>query len=85
MSSQRKTADNAPTASSKKTRVTVTTFNKWRTQLERNHNMLSCIHCDISKEDETVVELLVCNHYRKHEDGLASIRNFSEAWPTETV
>ena len=40
-SSQKKTADSAPTTSSKKKNVTVTTFNKWKSQFERYYSTLS--------------------------------------------
>ena len=46
MSSRKGTADSAPTTSSKKRKVTVTTFNKWKTQFERDHSTPSWLRCD---------------------------------------
>ena len=56
MSNLKRTADSAPTTSSKKRKVTVTTFNKWKTQFERDHQILLWLRCDVNKEDKTVVE-----------------------------
>ncbi len=82
MSSRKRTADSAPTTSSKKRNVTVTTFNKWKTQFERDHSTLSWLRCDVSKEDKTVIEMLWCEACRKHEDGITGMKNFSKAWIT---
>jgi hypothetical protein len=82
MSSRKRTADSAVTTSSKKRKVTITTFNKWKAQFERDYNMLSWLRCDAAKEDKTVVEMLWCKAYRKHEDKITSMKNFSKAWIT---
>jgi len=71
MSSRKGTADSAPTTSSKKRKVTVTTFNKWKTQFERDHSTPS-----------TVVEMLCCEACRKHEDGITGMNNISIVWIT---
>ena len=67
-SSRKRTADSALTTSSKKRNVTVTTFNKWKSQFERDYSTLPWLCCDVSKEDKTVVETLWCEACRKHED-----------------
>ena len=82
MSSRKRTVDKAPTTSCKRRKVTVTTFNKWKMQFERDHNTLSWLRCDVSKEDKTVVEMLSCEACRKHEDSITGMKNFSSAWIT---
>ena len=81
MSSQKRPADIAPSTSSKNRKVTVITFNKWKTQYEHDHNTLSWLRCDLS-EDKTVVEMLWCEACRKHEARLTDMKNFSTAWIT---
>ena len=84
MSSRKRTVDSAPTTTPKKRKVTITTFNKWKTEFERDHGNLSWLRCDVCKEDnlKTVVEMLWCEACRKHEDGITSMKNFSRAWIT---
>lgn len=52
---------------SKKRQVSVTTFKKWQSQLEREHQSLSWLHCDIDKANRELVGLLWCEACRKHE------------------
>jgi hypothetical protein len=73
------TADSSSTVSSKRRKVTITTFNK---QLERDHQTLSWLRCDVNKEDKMVVETLWCESCRKHEDGIKGTKTFSRAWIT---
>ena len=79
-SNRKRTADSAPTISSKKRNITVTTFNKWKSQFERDYSTLSWLRCDVSKEDKTAVETLWCEACRKHEDRITGMKNFSKAW-----
>ena len=72
--------ESIPTASSKKRKVTITTFNQWKTQFERDHQTLSWLRCDVRQEDKTIVEILWCEACRKHEDGITGMKNFSRAW-----
>ena len=77
-----RTADSAAvsTATSKKRKVTVSTFNKWRMQFERDHNTLSWLHCDVQKEDKMIVETLWCEVCTKHENVITGMKNISKAW-----
>ena len=50
MSSRKRTVDSAPTTTPKKRKVTITTFNKWKTEFERDHGNLSWLRCDVCKE-----------------------------------
>ena len=36
-------------------KASISTFNKWKTQFEREHNTLSWLCCDVNKDDKTVV------------------------------
>ena len=80
MSKRKRTEDSTSTTGSKKRKVTVTTFNKWKTQFERDHSTLSWLRCDVCKDDKTVVEVLWCEACRKYEDRITSMKNFSKAW-----
>ena len=82
MSRRKRSADTAATTSSKKRKVTITTFNKWKTQFDRDHNMVSWLRCDVSKEDKTLVEFLHCEACKKHEGAITGMKSFSKAWIT---
>ena len=82
MSCRKRVSDSALSTSSKKRKVTVTTFNKWKTQFERDYNTLSWLHCDVGKEDKTIVEVLWCEACRKHEERITGMKNFSRVWIT---
>ena len=82
MSSQKRSADSAATASFKKRKVTVTTFNKWKREFDREHNTLSWLCCDVSAEDKTLVEVLRCEVCTKHEGAMTGMKNFSKVWIT---
>ena len=79
-SSRKRTADSAPTTSSKKRNVTVTTFNKWKSQFQCDYSTLSWLRCNVSKEDKTVVETLWCEACRKHEDRTTGMKSFFKVW-----
>ena len=82
MSSRKRSADSAATASFKKRKVTVTTFNKWKREFDREHNTLSWLCCDVSAEDKTLVEVLRCEVFTKHEGAMTAMKNFSKVWIT---
>ena len=78
MSSRKRSADGTPSPSSKKRKVTISTFNKKKTQFECDHNTLSWLCWDVSIEDKTVVKTLWCKACRKHKDKITGVKNFSE-------
>ena len=84
MSRRKRSADSAATASSKKRKVTVTTFNKWKTQFDRDLNTFSWLCCDIKTlvEDKTLMEVLRCEACKKHDGAITGMKNFSKAWIT---
>ena len=83
MSAKKKRAAPLSTfAASKKQKrtVTITTFKKWQTQLEREHQTLSWLRCDINKECRDLVDVLWCDACRKHERSITGMKNFSRSW-----
>ena len=64
----------------KKRQVTVSTFKKWQSQYEREHQSLSWLRCDVDKSNRELVGLLWCDACRKHETELKGLKNFSRAW-----
>ena len=82
MSKRKKTEDSASTTGPKKRKVTVTTFNKRKTQFESEHSTLSWLRCDVCKDNKAAVEVLWCEACRKYEDRITGMKNFSKAWIT---
>ena len=82
MSSRKRSTDTIPSTSSKKRRVSINTFNSWKTQYERDYQTLSWLRCDVSTQDKMVVEMLWCDSCRKYEDAIRGMKNFSNAWIT---
>ena len=79
MSSRKRPAAPAFSSSScKKRKVTLTTFNKWKLQFEKDHGTMSWLRCDTSNDDR--VEMLWCETCRKHEAANTGMKNFSKAW-----
>lgn len=70
-----------PASSTKQKRqATVAKFKKWQTQLEREHQMLSWLRCDMDMVSKDLVDVLWCNACRKHERSITGMKNFSRAW-----
>ena len=63
-----------------KCQVTITMFNKWQTQLEREHQTLSWLRCDIDTVSKELMDVLWCDACRKHERSITGIKNFSRVW-----
>lgn len=80
-SRKRATAASTSCASKKQKRqVTMVTFKKWQTQLEREHQTLSWLRCDPDATSKELVGLLWCDACRKHERSITGMKNFSRAW-----
>ena len=67
-----------------KRQVSVATFNKWKSQYERDHQAMSWLRCDIDQQDRSLVAQLWCEACRKHEGAITGMKNFSRAWITGT-
>ena len=76
-----KSSSSVTTSSKKpKRQVTVTTFNKWKAQFEREHQTLSWLCCDVDDNDKTQVAVLWCQACRTHERSITGMKNLSRAW-----
>lgn len=78
MSSWKWIASSNPSTRARKTRrqITVITFNKWKTQYERDHQMLSWLRCDVDRQDKTLVDVLSCEVCTKHKGIITGMKNF---------
>ena len=63
-----------------KHQVTIATFKKWQTQLKREHQTLSWLHCDINTVNKELMDVLWCDACRKHERSVTGRKNFLRAW-----
>ena len=68
--------------SSKKPRrqVSLTTFNKWQVQFERDYQAMTWLRCEVSKENPNLVETLWCYACRSYEEMITGMKNFSSKW-----
>ena len=75
-----KRAHGGPTTCSKKYKrqVTITTFNKqkYHFELEREHQTLSWLCCDVDTEDKIRVAALWCQASLTHEHSITGMKNF---------
>ena len=60
-----------------KRQVSLSTFQKWQSQQEREHKTLSWLRCE---KQQTQVECLWCEACRKFEDKIRGVKNFSTTW-----
>ena len=61
-----------------KRQITLTTFNKWQVQFDRDYNSLCWLRCETN--DNALVEKLWCHACRKYESYITGMKNFSSAW-----
>ncbi len=73
-------ASSASSSKKQKRQVTIATFKKWQTQLEREHQTLSWLRCDPDTSSKELVGVLWCDACRKHERSITGMKNFSRAW-----
>ncbi len=65
----------------KKRRVSFATFQKWRTDLDRECNTLSWLDCECSgQSSRKIVEKLKCKVCTQYEPRIMGMRNYSEKW-----
>ncbi len=67
-----------------KRQVTVSTFEKWQRNYDREHQTLSWLRCDTDKEDKSGVALLWCSACREYQNKIRSMKNYLSAWVTGT-
>ena len=63
-----------------KRQITVSTFNKWQSQYNREHCSLLWLRCDKDQDDRTMVSTHWCDICRKHETNICGLKHFSRAW-----
>jgi len=61
-----------------KRQVTYSTFLRWQTEKEKEHQTMSWLRCD--KDSKKYVEQLWCATCRQFEDKIRRVKNFSPAW-----
>ena len=61
-----------------KCQITLTTFNKWQVQFNRDNNSLCWLRCETN--NNALVEKLWCRACRKYESYITGMKNFSSAW-----
>lgn len=73
-------SSSADTTSKKARRhISLTTFNKWKSHYDSDHQTLTWLNCDCHRGD---VKLLWCSVCRDHKSRICGMTNFSEAWIT---
>ena len=58
----------------------VSTFEKWKRELNMEHKTSLWLRCDKDDTDKTLVSTLWCEVCRRYEDRLRGMRNYSGAW-----
>ena len=63
-----------------KCQVQLSTFDKWKRELDREHDTMLWLYCDNDKADRLLVSTLWCKVCRDYETKIAGMRNYSCAW-----
>ena len=61
-----------------KRQITLSTFNKWQVQFDRDYSSLSWLRCDTN--DNVLIDKLWCHACTKYESYITGMKNFSSAW-----
>ena len=72
--------DLGPNKKPRRRQVTLTTLKKWQVQLEREHQTMTWLRCDMGQNNPTVVDTLLCNACRMNEAKIIGTKNYSSAW-----
>ena len=67
-------------SSNKKRRVSVSTFEKWQGQFDKDHSTLTWLRCDKDSKDRAIVATVWCDVCRKFEESIRGMKNFSNVW-----
>ena len=67
------------TKKTKKRQFIKSTFDKWQREHEQEHQMLTWLRCNL-EADKVHVATLYCAIYRKYEQGISTLKNFSNSW-----
>ena len=75
-------SDSSKSAKQTRRQVTVATFNKWRSDFEREYQTLAWLRHDVDRQDRALVDVLWCEACRSQEAGIAGMKHFSRVWIT---
>ena len=64
----------------KRRKVTVTAFEKWQKQFDKEHQTLSWLRCCKDQSNRSLVSTLFCDVCRLYEDKIEGMRNYSPVW-----
>ena len=70
----------APRAKKSKRQVSIVTFERWKSQFDREHQSLLWLCCEKDPSDRTIVSTLFCQVCRQYESKIEGMRNYSAAW-----
>jgi len=72
--------DLGPNKKPRRRQVTLTTFKKWQVKLEREHQTMTWLRCDMEQNNPTVIDTLWCDACRMNEAKIIGMKNYSSAW-----
>ena len=72
--------DSGPSKKPKRRQVSLSTFNKWQAQLEREHQTMTWLHCDTDMSNPAVIDTLWCHACRRNEAKIIGMKNYSGVW-----
>ncbi|KAL5506170.1 hypothetical protein EMCRGX_G007757 [Ephydatia muelleri] len=64
----------------KKRQVTVSTFEKWQREYDRDHQTLTWLKCEKDRENRSLVGTLWCHVCREYKHKICSMKSYSDAW-----
>ena len=64
--------------------VTKATFDKWQQDIDRDHQTLAWLRCELER-DNIHLAFLFCDVCKRNKDSIVSMRNFQVTWITGTT
>ncbi len=58
----------------------ISTFDKWKRDMDKNYSTLTWLCCEVDKKNRSLVSSMFCKVCREYEDRIVSLRNFSPVW-----
>lgn len=78
--SSQSSSSSGPAAKKSRRQVSLSTFEKWQKQFDKDYQSLSWLQCTKDPIDRTIVSTLFCRVCRQYESKIESMRNYSAAW-----
>jgi len=72
----------APAAKKSKRQVTEATFDRWKSQYDKEHQSLLWLSCEKDPSDRRLISKLFCEICKRYESKIEGMRNYSAAWIT---